>query len=264
MRHALALAAVLAATSVSGAALAQQARTNDAGLRYLSWPGKAPALPEAVPQPTRVAAIVDTPAIPLARLAAPETTRPAPRQGLTPASAFLAPAPATVTAGAPQPYAPEPQPQPVQADAAPSPALAPEPTPAPAEAAPPADPMAPRRDAAIFRLQPQGAAPQTAPQPSPQGSPQATAAVEAQPQTAAAAPSPYDQSARYYSVHRQAGRHPDAIAAPRQVWLDALPVQMAQTPASADLAEPDAPPALLRQADGTVRAMPQTQADDLP
>ena len=81
---------------------------------------------------------------------------------------------------------------------------------------------------------------------------------------AAQTPIAGDNSARYYSVHRQAGRHPDAISAPQPTYLDALPVQMTQTPQSNDLAQPDGPPALIRNANGSLRAAPQTQADDLP
>ena len=92
------------------------------------------------------------------------------------------------------------------------------------------------------------------------GAPLDAAAVAASGQTPVAG----DSSARYYSVHRQAGRHPDAIPAPQQTYLDAMPVQMAQTPQSSDLAQPDGPPALIRNANGSLRAVPQTQADDLP
>ena len=81
---------------------------------------------------------------------------------------------------------------------------------------------------------------------------------------AAPTPTADDNSARYYSVHRQAGRHPDAIPAPQQTYLDAMPVQMAQTPQSSDLAQPDGPPALIRNANGALRAVPQTEADNLP
>lgn len=127
----------------------------------------------------------------------------------------------------------------------------PEPAPQPAQAAV-ADPMAPRRDAPIYRLQrPQAGAPLDA------------AAVAASGQ-AAPTPTADDNSARYYSVHRQAGRHPDAIPAPQQTYLDAMPVQMAQTPQSSDLAQPDGPPALIRNANGSLRAVPQTEADNLP
>ena len=41
-------------------------------------------------------------------------------------------------------------------------------------------------------------------------------------------------------------------------------MQMTQTPKSDDLAQPDGPPALIRNANGSLRAVPQTQADDLP
>ena len=114
------------------------------------------------------------------------------------------------------------------------------------------DPMAPRRDAAIFRLQ------------RPQGVEPAPPAAAAPNQIAALQPQTQAQGVRYYSVHRQAGRHPDAIPAPQQTYLDALPVEMSQTPSSTDLAQPDAPPALMRDASGKVRPMPQTEPDALP
>ena len=278
-----ALSALLTAASlVASAAVAQQAPTNSSGLRYLSWPGKPPVAarpaprpaitqPEA-PQPTVVAANRTIPgAIPLARLA-PAPSAATPRSnGLTPASAWMGqPAPVPAQAApvqsapapytpAPQPQAAEPQPQPQpQAEVAPAPqqtvqtAPEPQPQPQPAEAAAVADPMAPRRDAPIYRLQ----RPQA-------GVPLDGAAVAAS-QQAAQAPPYSDQSARYYSVHRQAGRHPDAIQAPQQTYLDALPVEMTQTPRSNDLAQPDGPPALIRNANGSLRAVPQTEADDLP
>ncbi|MBD3837936.1 MAG: hypothetical protein IE911_14795, partial [Brevundimonas sp.] len=154
------------------------------------------------------------------------------------APAPSAPAPTSPGPTSPEPAAPAPQ-------ARLQPELQPQPAPvqaAVAEAAA-ADPMAPRRDAPIFRLQ----------------RPDGTTAAAPE---AGAAPSA--QGARYYSVHRQAGHEPDAIRTPAPVYLDALPVQMAQTPNSADLAQPDGPPALVRSTNGSVRALPQTQADDLP
>ena len=48
----------------------------------------------------------------------------------------------------------------------------------------------------------------------------------------------------------------DAAAAIEMPPLDALPVEMSQTPSSADLAQPDGPPALIRNRDGSVRAAP--------
>lgn len=263
MRRILLTTVLLGAGLAPGVALAQQQPTNGAGLRYLSWPGKAAvaarpatapasavdAAPEgARPVPTRAAA--STASLPLARIA-PAPIPTSTSRGLTPASAWLAPAPRAAEPQ-PQPHAlAEPTPYQPAAAAPSAPVPAPQarvqPEPAPAEPAPVqeavADPMAPRRDAPIFRLQRPDGATAAAPE-------------------AGAAPSA--QSARYYSVHRQAGHEPDAIRTPAPVYLDALPVQMAQTPTSADLAQPDGPPALVRNTDGSVRALPQTQADDLP
>ncbi|WBT07088.1 hypothetical protein PFY01_05190 [Brevundimonas vesicularis] len=300
MRRALAVSIVLTAVNLAaGAAVAQQAPTNASGLRYLSWPGKPAVAARATPTPAVIQAEAPAPtvtaanrslpgAIPLARLSPAPSVTPSistPRSnGLTPASAWMpqraptpaepahsapveaAPvetAPAQATRVAPSPYVPEPQPSAPQpqpklqmpAEPAPAPQQAaqaePQPAPQPAQAAV-ADPMAPRRDAPIYRLQrPQAGAPLDA------------AAVAASGQ-AASTPTAGDNSARYYSVHRQAGRHPDAIPAPQQTYLDALPVQMAQTPQSSDLAQPDGPPALIRNANGALRAVPQTEADNLP
>lgn len=282
MRRFLLTTVLLGAGLLPGVALAQQAPTNGAGLRYLSWPGKAavaarataPAPAPAVdvategtrPAPTRTAA--STASLPLARIA-PAPTPTSTSRGLTPASAWLAPraaepqpqstpeptpyrptapAPSAPTPASPEPTSPEPT-SPEPAAPAPQARLQPDPQPQPApvqaavaEAAA-ADPMAPRRDAPIFRLQ----------------RPDGTTAAAPE---AGAAPSA--QGARYYSVHRQAGHEPDAIRTPAPVYPDALPVQMAQTPNSADLAQPDGPPALVRNTNGSVRALPQTQADDLP
>ncbi|KIC59687.1 hypothetical protein RM53_04520 [Brevundimonas nasdae] len=296
MRRALAVSIVLTAVNLAaGAAVAQQAPTNASGLRYLSWPGKPTVAARATPTPAVIQAETPAPtvtaanrtlpgAIPLARLSpapsvAPSVTTPR-SNGLTPASAWMpqrapiqaepartapveaapaetAPAetaPAQATRVAPSPYVPEPQPSAPQPQPAPQMQAAqaePQPAPQPAQAAV-ADPMAPRRDAPIYRLQrPQAGAPLDA------------AAVAAGGQ-AAPTPTVDDNSARYYSVHRQAGRHPDAIPAPQQTYLDAMPVQMAQTPQSSDLAQPDGPPALIRNANGSLRAVPQTEADNLP
>jgi len=289
LRRALVLSTVLTAACAiaslgASAAFAQQASTNPSGLRYLSWPGKppvaarpaptpapTPAVTSAeAPQPTVVAANRTIPgAIPLARLApAPQSSAETPRRGLTPASTWMsqpAPVQAAPVHSAPQPQAAAPQvPTPVQPQpqpevaAAPAPQQAaqpepqPQPAPEPAAQTAVADPMAPRRDAPIYRLQ----RPQA-------GVPLDGAAVAANQQTAQIAPTG-DNSARYYSVHRQAGRHPDAIPAPQQTYLDALPVEMTQTPRSNDLAQPDGPPALIRNSNGSLRAVPQTEADNLP
>ncbi|AYG95188.1 hypothetical protein D8I30_08340 [Brevundimonas naejangsanensis] len=134
---------------------------------------------------------------------------------------------------------------------------------APAPVEPAADPMAPRRDALIFQLQGRAPAPPASPpaehetaaaaeRPAPHPAP-----VEAAPQ---GAPAYGAGGARYYSVHRQAGRRPDATPIPAPAYLDALPVELDQPPASPDLAEPPAAPTLIRDAAGRLKAAPP--ADD--
>jgi hypothetical protein len=289
LRRVLILSTVLiAACAASGAAMAQaqgqtQTSTTADGLRYLSWPGKAKTGQAAAP---RAAAPSPTPvgqSLPLPRIAAPAPAVPSTRRGLTPASDWTTPqAPASsVTL---QPYVPSreaaahaPTP-PVHAQTAAAPSPVPSALPdqvlveaqGQAEPAPVAavfDPMAPRRDAPIFRLQAQAAveAPRPAASETPGSHPALAPQTGAPPQIVQAALSTAPVlGARFYSVHRQAGRKPDPIAAVQPIYLDALPVEMTQTPSSADLARPDGPPALLRNSDGAVRAAPQTQEDDLP
>jgi len=115
--------------------------------------------------------------------------------------------------------------------------------------------MAPRRDAPIFRLQ--------RPAPAEPAQPQAQAAVSTAPASPAIAPAA-DGGARYYSVHRQAGRQPDATPLPAPVYLDALPVELTSTPASTDLAEPPAAPNLIRNANGRLQALPANEDPVLP
>jgi len=252
VRHTLILSIALAA--LAGAAEAQSrppANGQAAGLRYLTWTGKADPAPESVapdraaPAPS-VSSRRSTPArssaprvIPHggAAAAASVPAPTSPRSGLTPANAWMRPPPAR-TAEAPQPLPiPSPAPPPIPA--------------ATAQPAPPvaADPMAPRRDAPIFRL---GAA----------TPPTSTGDAALQPaRQAAAAPG---SQARYYSLHRQNGRQPDAIAMPSPVYLDALPVELERTPQSEDLAEPPAAPAVLRDSNGRVRPAPPTNIDDIP
>jgi hypothetical protein len=199
------------------------------------------------------------------------------RPGLTPADAFFAPppvpsrpqpapAPARTVAGpveAPTPVRPMPEPPPARVQPAPQPAPAPAPVaysaPAPAPARPAEwadDPNAPRSDALIWSVgqpqppsrQPQATQPQpTQPQPAP------TQAQTRAPAPAQVRTEPAAQGARYYSVHRQNGRQPDRAVLPEPVYLDALPVEMDETPTSPSMAEPPGPPQLVRNPDGTVR-----------
>lgn len=125
--------------------------------------------------------------------------------------------------------------------------------------------MAPRRDAPIFRLQRPAPATTVEPQAQAQPQPQPQSQAGAAPQPAPAAAAPGDQGgARYYSVHRQAGRQPDATPLPAPVYLDALPVELTSTPASTDLAEPPAAPNLIRNANGRLQALPANEDPVLP
>ncbi|NBB64710.1 hypothetical protein GVN18_36245 [Pseudomonas sp. ODNR1LW] len=242
LRRVLILSTVLiTAVAGSGSAMAQASRdpgdVTAEGLRYLSWPGKT-ANRAAIASPRTAPPTPAARSLPRIAAAAP-TSR---GSGLTPASAWI-PAPAAT----PTPVAALPAPPPEIAPVVPA-ARQSNPS---ASAEPDVDPLAPRRDALIFRLQPQSAA---------QSSPPPAAAPV---QTAEAAPAAR-LGARLYSVHRQAGLKPDPISAPQPVYLDGLPVELTQPPASADLAQPGGPPALLRSSDGSIRAAPQTQEDDLP
>lgn len=281
MRPVLLLSSVLFAALMGAGAAAAQVATTSEGLRYLSWPGKPPVArgPDARASSAQTTAPRATlAALPLARLDAPASTAVAARRGLTPASDWLSPAVASQPVSQPRPYeATTPQPAPVQvASAQPEPVQAPivrapvvqapvvqaaavRVAPPPQNAPQPApqadalgDPMAPRRDAPIFRLT-QASMAAAAPAATP---PVQTAAVQAEASPLASVPSAAPQGARFYSVHRQAGHRPDPIPQAQPVYLDALPVEMSQTPSSADLAQPDGPPALIRNRDGSVRAAP--------
>ncbi len=200
------------------------------------------------------------------------------RPGLTPADAFFAPPPVQsrplpaqavpVAAPAPEPVRAVPTPvaalpparqmpeaPPTRAQPAPPPTPRPAPTPAPAPARPAGwadDPNAPRADALIWSVgqpQPQperqAAAPRPAPAPAPAPAPTPAPSRDQTDRPA--------QGARYYSVHRQNGRQPDRAVLPEQVYLDALPVELDETPTSPNMAEPPGPPQLVRNPDGTVR-----------
>lgn len=280
MRPVLLLSSVLFAALMGAGAAAAQVATTSEGLRYLSWPGKPPVargpdarVPARASSAQTTAPRATLAALPLARLDAPASTAVVARRGLTPASDWLSPAVASQPVSQPRPYeATTPQPAPVQVASAqpepvrapvvqapvvqaaadrtaPAPQNAPQPTP---QADAPGDPMAPRRDAPIFRLTQTGMA-AAAPAATP---PVQTAAVQAEASPLASVPSAAPQGARFYSVHRQAGHRPDPIPQAQPVYLDALPVEMSQTPSSADLAQPDGPPALIRNRDGSVRAAP--------
>lgn len=222
------------------------------------------------------------------------TAAPGPaRRTLTPANAWLQPRPAPSQPAPSQPAPTQPAPVPAPASGparvpprAAAPTTRPSPGPeylpdqggraqpapveavysaaVPAEAAPaaPADPMAPRRDAPIFRMQ-QTPPPQTAPSPpapAPAASPRAEAAqpdAPAQPrrvmEVANSGEAPAREGGRYYSVHRQNGREPDALALPEPTYVDALVVSSIDTLASQDLAEPEPGPTLIRDRNGSMR-----------
>lgn len=127
--------------------------------------------------------------------------------------------------------------------------------------------MAPRRDAPIFRMQqtppPQ---PQAAPQAAPRAEAPARPETEPQPrrvmEVAASGEAAPRDGARYYSVHRQNGREPDAVAMPEPTYVDALVVTMAETPATQDLAAPDPGPTLIRDRNGSMRPVPASSDGD--
>lgn len=210
-----------------------------------------------------------TPSLPL------RTIRADGRPGLTPADAFFA-APQSVPVSAPPPPAPQPVrtpvvearpavpsappqrqapvPAPVERPApqpVPQPVPTPAPTPAPARPAEWADdPMAPRADALIWSVGQSG----QAPAPAPASSQPVVPVAQRQPTyEAASTPRSAPQGARYYSVHRQNGRQPDRTPMPEQVYLDALPIELEETPSSPSMARPPEPPQLVRNPDGTVR-----------
>lgn len=121
---------------------------------------------------------------------------------------------------------------------------------APAEA--PADPMAPRRDALIFRM---GSASQPAPMPQPAATPPSAEAPRQLAQVAPLRPdAPARQGARYYSVHREAGHQPDPMTLPESVFIGG----------SADLAEPPPAPVVQRTVNGRAQAVVPNQDAALP
>jgi len=274
-------AAILLSTAVfvclaSGGAQAQTAP----GPRYMSWAGRpanttpanvvaAQALAHSGMIPRRVAPSQAVSRPMMQPVPAVQTAA----RGLTPASAWLTPSPVSSFApGSPDPLAYTREmmvPAPVPA-AAGTTAAQPNRQPAPRQPQPeflpdqgasvsvvaetaqpapvaPADPMAPRPDALIFRLRPQGGAAPQQPtaqtdQPAPQVYAEAAAPTSAQ---------PGQQSSRYYSVHRDAGHAPDRTPLPEAVYYDSVAL---------DLAEPPETQTPQRDAQGRLRA--PTRSDD--
>jgi len=122
--------------------------------------------------------------------------------------------------------------------------------------------MAPRRDAPIFRLQQQQAAPQPQPPAQTTAARQDQAAPRYTAEVTNTGERPPQQSARYYSVHRQNGRQPDTLTMPDPTYIDALAITMTQTPASQDLAEPEQGPTLIRDSQGRTRPAPAASDGD--
>ena len=118
--------------------------------------------------------------------------------------------------------------------------------------------MAPRRDALIFQMQ-------SAPSPAAPPAPRAEVPPQPAPVTAATqagdAP-PRQTGGRYYSVHRQNGREPDALTMPAPTYVDALVVSEIESLASQDLAAPEQGPTLIRDRNGNMRAAPAPSDGD--
>lgn len=290
MRRASTLAAVLA---VAGGVLLADAASAQSDPHYLSWSGRGEATPPqggpAASTPVRRDVRRPNPVIPhggaAVRDPAPNRLTPAPgpaRRSLTPANAWLQPAappsePAPAVARAPSPAQPPPPGPPSGPEYLPDQGGRGQPAPtdlvypAPARSvdlAPgaPSDPMAPRRDALIFQMQSSTPPPPpvAAPQPTPV-SPRADAPMQPRPVTAIAqsgdAP-PRQAGGRYYSVHRQNGREPDALTMPEPTYVDGLVVSEIETMASQDLAAPEQGPTLIRDRNGNMRAAPAPSDGD--
>ena len=295
--------ALLAAAGVvlfAGAAAAQSAggpgagapAAESRGLRYLSWPSRSAAAPAA---PVAAAPVAAVPAAPVRRdlrrpntviphggfaAAAPAPARPgltpAPgaRRTLTPANAWMQPAAPPAPLPAPPPVAAQPLPAPAPAhratpDYLPDPAGRGQAVPAGMIYAPPpgdpSDPMAPRRDAPIFRMQQD--APAAPPTVAPAVPPASAAAADAPAprrlaDVANSGEPPPQQGGRYYSVHRQNGRQPDALEMPAPTYVDALALTMPDTIASQDLAAPEQGPTLIRDSQGRLRQAPAASDGD--
>lgn len=184
-------------------------------------PVYAEAMPSRLPGATYESAAVISP---------PMTARPSVMTPPSSMPSYVPPPPTYVPSSAPAPM-PTPAPMASVPSYAPvdSPTAAEPSAPAPAEV----DPMAPRRDAPIFRIQRERA-------------------EEA----------PGQQPSRRYSVHRQNGQEPDPTELPEGGYIDGLSIGMPESLASEDLARPPDPPVLTRDAQGRVRAMPARSDGD--
>lgn len=200
------------------------AATPDRGVPAYEAPRQPVQRPDVLPTPALEHAPIEPDVAPIAKAASVPASQPAARSDWEPPRADFPDFDEARAAAAPEP-----------------------------ETAPEVDPRAPRRDAAIFRLG--RPADQTPPIPPTQTQPEADAPdpgadVRAEaspppvaPSVAPAGPPPPVRRAdgaspRYYSVHREAGRRPDPTPIPDPVFLDFVPV---------DLAEPPPPPVQVRQ-----------------
>ena len=259
----LGLATALACFALGGIAQAQT-QAPPTGSRYLSWAARTTSTtPPRMAADAARADILPRRVAPSQALVRPQMQPfnpplPITERGLTPASAWIGPrvapsfapgvpdplayatselaaAPASppVTA-APARTAPA-TPPPLRTETrveAPPPVAGPDyapPTPAPVAASATtdiADPMAPRSDAPIFRLRSQG--PAAAPvQPETEAAP-----IQQPPAQTSPIPSTVSGQApaRYYSVHRAAGRQPDATVMPDPVFFDSVALDLAAPP----------------------------------
>lgn len=303
------LLAAAGGTLFCGPALAQSAGATASearGLRYLSWSSRTEVAPPAVAAAAGAPAARRTlrrPNTVIPHGGFVPSASPSPRPGLTPAPGArrtLTPANAWM-----QPDVPPPEPLPPEPAMAAAPRSAPAPAPAPAPpsratpdylpapngrgqpvpaemiytpapTSPPAqagteplDPMAPRRDAPIFRLQPEApsAPPALAPSVAPAvqsgaGSTRAPPQPRRVAEVSSSGERPPQQGGRYYSVHRQNGRQPDALEMPAPTYVDALVVTMPETIASQDLAAPEPGPTLIRDNQGRMRRAPTASDGD--
>ena len=270
-------------------ALAQQARPGEVmGMRYLSWSGKAEASVDGLrrstgPTPAPIAVSADSSRYPGIQTAGRPSRYGTGSAGLTPAGVWTGEQRSPV----PKPTAPVPAPPASQVVQQPIPdaqgqsqadqqASVQQQTPpqhqqqAEAASSPAYDPMAPRRDAPIFRMQQAGQGARSQPSQQPEQAHQQAAApqgeiqqpVLAQPTAgrtfagqAYAGAEPPRESARYYSVHRAGGRQPDPITMPESVYLDNAPI---------DLAEPPAAPVATRTTNGRAQVVVPNQDPALP